>query len=43
MTRDIGEVLVRHLGLFGSLSDGDKDALLSVEGKVRDLEPARTS
>jgi CRP-like cAMP-binding protein len=38
LTRDVGEVLVRHLGLFGSLSDGDKDALMSVKGEVRDLE-----
>ncbi len=37
MTRDVGEVLVRHLGLFGSLPDGDKDALMSVKGEVRDL------
>jgi CRP-like cAMP-binding protein len=39
LTRDIGEVLVRHLGLFGSLSDEEKEALLSVKGEVRDLEP----
>jgi CRP-like cAMP-binding protein len=38
LSRDVGEVLVRHLGLFGSLSDGDKDALMSVKGEVRDLE-----
>jgi CRP-like cAMP-binding protein len=35
---DIGEVLVKHLGLIGQLSDGDKDALLSIKGEVRDLQ-----
>jgi CRP-like cAMP-binding protein len=38
MTREIGEVLVRHLGLIGELSAKDEDALLSVRGEIRDLQ-----
>ena len=38
MTREIGEVLVRHLGLIGELSAEDEEALLSVRGQIRDLQ-----
>jgi CRP-like cAMP-binding protein len=38
MTGEIGDVLIRHLGLIGELSDDDKDALASAKGEVRDIE-----
>ncbi len=34
----IGVVLVRHLGLIGELSDGDREALLSIDGEIRWVE-----
>jgi CRP-like cAMP-binding protein len=34
----IGEIFVRHLGLIGDLSDGDREALLRIDGEIRWIE-----
>jgi CRP-like cAMP-binding protein len=34
----IGETFILHLGLIGSLSEEDKQALLSIRGETRDLK-----
>ena len=34
----IGETFILHLGLIGHLSEEDKQALLSLEGEIRDLK-----
>lgn len=34
----IGETFILHLGLIGSLSEEDKQALLSIQGEIRDLK-----
>ena len=34
----IGEIVILHLGLIGSLSEEDKQALLPIRGEIRDLD-----
>ena len=38
MDRSIGELFVRHLSLFGTLSEADRHALLNIKGRIGVLE-----
>ena len=34
----VGEIVILPLGLIGSLSEEDKEALLPIRGEIRDLD-----